>query len=77
MGPKALGYESLDAKGFGLRTGSKLRRRDSGVGDEGLFRVWGLGYRGIGFRVWGLGFWVKGLGYRVYGIGFGERIHVY
>ena len=26
--------------------------------------VWGLGFRGLGFRVWGFGFRVWGLGFR-------------
>ena len=31
------------------------------------FRVWGLGFRGVGFRVQGLGFGVWGLGFREVG----------
>ena len=41
-----------------------------GLGFGGLgFRIWGLG-----FGVWGLGFWgfgVLGLGFRIWGLGFG------
>ena len=36
-----------------------------------LTKVWGLGFGGLGFRVWGLGFRVWGLGFTVWGLGFG------
>ena len=35
-----------------------------------MFGVWGLGFFGLGFRVWGLGFGVWGLGFGVWGLGF-------
>ena len=46
----------------------------AGLGFRGLgFRLWGAGLRvhGLGFGVWGLGFRVEGLGLRVWGLGFG------
>ena len=39
-------------------------------------RVWGLGFRVLGFRVWGLGFRVLGfrvLGFRVWGFWFLDK----
>ena len=37
------------------------------------FRLQGLGWKGLGFRVWGLieGLGLKGIGFRVWGLGFG------
>ena len=39
--------------------------------EGGSFRVWGLGFRVLGFRVEGGSFRVWGLGFSVEGAGFG------